>query len=188
MVLFKGTVPSGPCISCTFQFKWLRFSGTPQGHRPGWAVHFLSFPGLSSSGYLVLSEHTVSGGVCVCVGLYAPSLSFLGAPWEYHPRCAVCLLWGAETLSFKPAFSFSFFTLIKKLFNSSSVSAIKLVPSAYLRLLIYLLVILIPACQTRLSDFTSLLLPSSRSSLVRLQFLPLKWYHLHIWGCWYISW
>ena len=30
--------------------------------------------------------------------------------------------------------------------------------------------------------------PSSRDSLVPLHFLPLKWYHLHIWGCWYFSW
>ena len=34
MVLFQGTVPSGPCVSCTSQFRWLRFLGTPQGHRP----------------------------------------------------------------------------------------------------------------------------------------------------------
>ena len=30
--------------------------------------------------------------------------------------------------------------------------------------------------------------PSSRGSLVVLHFLPLGWYHLHIWGCWYVSW
>ena len=27
--------------------------------------------------------------------------------------------------------------------------------------------------------------PSSRGSLVPLYFMTLKWYHLHIWGCWY---
>ena len=48
-------------------------------------------------------------------------------------------------LSFKPTFSLSFFTFIKKLF-SSSLSAIKVVSSAYLRLLIFLQAILIPAC------------------------------------------
>ena len=31
----------------------------------------------------------------------------------------------------------------------------------------------------------SLLPPSSRGSLVPLHFLPLEWYHLCIWGCWY---
>ena len=30
--------------------------------------------------------------------------------------------------------------------------------------------------------------PSSRDSLVPLHFLPLEWYHLHIWGCWHFSW
>ena len=28
----------------------------------------------------------------------------------------------------------------------------------------------------------------SRVSLVPLCFLPLEWYHLHVWGCWYSSW
>ena len=49
-------------------------------------------------------------------------------------------------LSFKPTFSLSSFTFIKRLFSSSLLSAIKLVSSAYLRLLIFLLAILIPAC------------------------------------------
>ena len=48
-------------------------------------------------------------------------------------------------LSFKPTFSLSSFTLIKRLF-SSSLSAIRVVSSAYLRLLIVLPAILIPAC------------------------------------------
>ena len=29
--------------------------------------------------------------------------------------------------------------------------------------------------------------PSSRGSFVSVHFLPLGWYHLHIWGCWYFS-
>ena len=29
---------------------------------------------------------------------------------------------------------------------------------------------------------------SSRDSLIPLDFLPLEWYHLHIWDCWYFSW
>ena len=36
--------------------------------------------------------------------------------------------------------------------------------------------------------FHSPLLPSSRSSLVPLCFLPLRLCHLHIWGYWYFSW
>ena len=49
------------------------------------------------------------------------------------------------TLSFKPAFSLSSFTFIKRLFCSSSLSAIRVVSSAYVRLLVFLLAILIPA-------------------------------------------
>ena len=41
-------------------------------------------------------------------------------------------------LSFKPTFSLSSFTFIKRLLSSSSLSSIKLVSSAYLRLLILL--------------------------------------------------
>ena len=49
-------------------------------------------------------------------------------------------------LSFKPAFSLFYFTFIKRLFSSSSLSAIRVVSSTYLSLLIFLPAILIPAC------------------------------------------
>ena len=49
-------------------------------------------------------------------------------------------------LSFKPTFSLSSFTFIKRLFSSSPLSAIRVVSFAYLRLLIFLPEILIPAC------------------------------------------
>ena len=35
--------------------------------------------------------------------------------------------------------------------------------------------------------FSLPLSPSLRDSLVPLHFLPLEWYHLHIWSCWYFS-
>ena len=47
--------------------------------------------------------------------------------------------------SFKPALSLSSFTLIQRLFSFSSLSAINVVSSAYLRLLMFLSPILIPA-------------------------------------------
>ena len=47
---------------------------------------------------------------------------------------------------FKSTFSLFSFTLIKRLFSSSLLSAIRMVSSAYLRLLIFLPAILIPAC------------------------------------------
>ena len=58
------------------------------------------------------------------------------------PDAMVLVFW---MLSFKPTFSLSF-TFIERLFSSSSLSAISLVSSAYLRLLIFLPAILIPAC------------------------------------------
>ena len=48
--------------------------------------------------------------------------------------------------SFKPTFSLSSFTFIKRLFSSSSLSAIRVVSPACLRLLIFLPAILIPPC------------------------------------------
>jgi len=49
-------------------------------------------------------------------------------------------------LSFKPTFSLSCFTFIKRLFSSSSLSAIRVMPSAHPRLLTFFPAILIPAC------------------------------------------
>ena len=54
--------------------------------------------------------------------------------------------WDQMMLSFKPTFSLSSFTFIKRLYSSSSLSAIGVVSSAYLRLLIFLPAVLIPAC------------------------------------------
>ena len=48
-------------------------------------------------------------------------------------------------LSFKPTFSLSF-TSIMRLFSSSSLSAISVVSSAYLKVLIFVPAFLIPAC------------------------------------------
>ena len=56
-------------------------------------------------------------------------------------------------LRFKPTFSLSSFTFIKRLFSSSWLSTLKVVSSAYLRLLIFLLAILIPACDSSSLEF-----------------------------------
>ena len=58
------------------------------------------------------------------------------------PDAMILVFW---MLSFKPAFSLSSFTF-KRLFSSSSLSAIRVVSSEYLRFLIFLRAILIPAC------------------------------------------
>ena len=75
----------------------------------------------------------------------------------FHLFSSICLaVMGPDAMilvfflvfSFKPALSLSSFTLIKRLFSSSSLSAIKVASSTYLRLLMFLLPILIPACNS----------------------------------------
>ena len=66
------------------------------------------------------------------------------------PDAMILALW---MLSFKPTFSLSSFPFIKRLFSSSSLSAIRVVSSAYLRLLIFLLAILILACASSSPTF-----------------------------------
>ena len=68
-------------------------------------------------------------------------------PWSDGTRCHDLSFLNVELrlLSSKPTFSLSTFTFIKRLFSSSSLSAM-VVSSAYLRLLIFLPAILIPAC------------------------------------------
>ena len=55
------------------------------------------------------------------------------------------MIFGFWMLSFKPAFSFSSFTFIKRRFSFFLLSAIKVLSFAYLSLLVFLPAILIPA-------------------------------------------
>ena len=74
----------------------------------------------------------------VTVSIVSPSICH-----EVMELDAMILVFGM--LSFKEAFSVSSFTFIKRLFTSS-LSAIRVVSSAYLRLLMLSLLILIPVC------------------------------------------
>ena len=79
--------------------------------------------------------------VCYCFHCVSPSVSH-----ELMGLDALILVFWM--LSFKPAFSFSSFTFIKRLFSSSYLSAIRVVSSVYLRLLIFrpaILLVLLPA-------------------------------------------
>ena len=73
--------------------------------------------------------------VCHCFPIYLHEVM--------GPYAMIFVVW---LLSLKPSFSLSSFTFIKRLFSSSSLSAIRVVSPAYLRLLIFLLTIYIPAC------------------------------------------
>ena len=76
--------------------------------------------------------------VCHCFCCFPIYLS-----WSDGTRCHDLHFLNVE---FKAIFFHSFFTFIKRLFSSSSLSAVSVVSSAYLKLLIFLQAILIPAC------------------------------------------
>ena len=59
------------------------------------------------------------------------------------PDAMILVFW---MLSYRTTFSLSSFTFIKRLFSFSLLSAIRGVPSVFLRLLIFFLAILTPAC------------------------------------------
>ena len=61
------------------------------------------------------------------------------------PDAIILVFW---MLSFRPAFLLFSFNFIKRLFSSSLLSAIRVVSSAFLKLLIFLPAILIPACDS----------------------------------------
>ena len=67
-----------------------------------------------------------------------------------QPDAVILVFW---MLSFKPALLLSSFNFIKRLFSSSSLSAIRVMSSAYLKLLIFLTAVLIPACASSYSAF-----------------------------------
>ena len=82
--------------------------------------------------------------VCHCFHCFPIDLS-----WSYGTGCHDLSF---LMLSFKPAFSLSSFTFIKRLFSSSSLSSIRVVSTAFLRL-IFLLAILIPDCASSSLEF-----------------------------------
>ena len=69
--------------------------------------------------------------------------------WSDGTRSMILVFW---MLSFKPTFSLSSFTFINRLF-SSSLSAVRVVSTAHLRLLIFLQAILIPAYASSSPEF-----------------------------------
>ena len=77
-----------------------------------------------------------------CFPIYLPEVM--------GPDAMILVFW---MLSFKPTFSLSCFTFIKRLFSCSSLSAGRVVSSDYLKLLMFLPAILIPACASSSPEF-----------------------------------
>ena len=63
--------------------------------------------------------------------------------WDWMPWSSFCECWVLSQL-----ISLSSLTFIKRFFSSSLLSAIRVVSSSYLRLLIFLLTLLIPSCDS----------------------------------------
>ena len=76
-----------------------------------------------------------------------------------EPHAMILVFW---MLIFKLAYSLSSFTFFMRLFSSSSLSAIRVVSSAYLRLLISLLAILNPVCASFHMIYSALCNPALR--------------------------
>ena len=81
--------------------------------------------------------------ICHCFHLFPHLFA-----WSDGPDALILVFFFFLIFTFKLAFSLSSFTLVKKFFSSSLLSAIWLVPSTCLRLLMFLPAILIPACNS----------------------------------------
>ena len=92
--------------------------------------------GLQSPSAVILEPKKIK---YVTVSIVSPSICHE----VMEPDAMILVFW---MLTFKPGFSLSSFTFIKGLFSSSLLSAIRVVSSVYLRLLIFLPAISIPAC------------------------------------------
>ena len=92
----------------------------------------ISWP--QSSSAMILEPPKIKSST---VSIVSPSICHEGT------RCYDLRFW---MLSFKPASSLSFFTFIKRFFSYSSLSAIRVGSSEYLRLFTFPPAILIPAC------------------------------------------
>ena len=84
---------------------------------------------------------------CLTVSIVFPSICHE----VMRPDAMILVFW---MLSFTPTFSLSSFTFLKRLFCSSSLSVIRVLSSAYLRLLIFHLEILIPPCASSSPAFS----------------------------------
>ena len=109
--------------------------------------------------FLPKSKHlNFMAAVTICSDLEPPKIKpvtvSIVSPSICHevmgPDAMILVFW---MLSFKPTFSLSSFTFIKRLFGSYSLSALSVVSFTYLRLFILLPAILIPVCASSSPEF-----------------------------------
>ena len=112
------------------------------------------FPSKVQVSFNVMAAITVcsDSGTPNMVSITASTFPPFYLPWSDGNKCHDLHFF--LMLSFKPTFSLSSFTLIKRIFSFSSFSATRMVSSAYLRLLMFLPGFLIPVCDSPAQDFT----------------------------------
>ena len=98
-------------------------------------TRYLLISWLQSPSAMILEPKKIKS---VTVSTFSPSI-------HHEVMAPDATIFVFSMLSFKPTFSLFSFTFIKRLFSSSSHSAIRMVSSAYLKLFIFLPEILIPA-------------------------------------------
>ena len=113
--------------------------------------------------------------VTICSDFEAPKIksvivSIVSPSVCYEVMGPDLVIW---TLTFNPTFSPFSFTFIKRLCSFSSLSAIRVVSSAYLRLLIFLPAILIPALLHPAQHVTWWTLPVAQISRVTIYSLDI---------------
>ena len=95
---------------------------------------WLSISRLQSPSRVILESKKIKSCHCFhCLPIYLPLSDGIGCD-------------DLSCLNVKPIFLLFFFTFIKRFFSFSSLSAIRVVSSVYLRLFMFLLAVLIPAC------------------------------------------
>ena len=97
--------------------------------------------------------HSPSAVILEPKNINSVTVSIVSLPICHEVMGLDAIIFVFQMLSFKPAFSLSYFTFIKRLLSSSSLSAIRVMSSAYLRILIFLPAILIPACASSSPEF-----------------------------------
>ena len=99
---------AAPGLRAFPRFKSLRFrfSGIPQRHRLGWACVLCLFQVQAAEATRCLVSMLSSGGWCILSPPWSQPFGFLGVQRERCPRCAMCLLWGAD-LWLRPSWQMS---------------------------------------------------------------------------------
>ena len=86
----------GPVFHALPRSKPLRFSGIPQGHRPGWVCVLCPSQVQAAQATRCLVSAVSPGRECVLSPPWSQPLGFLGGSGCAHLQCAICLFWGAD--------------------------------------------------------------------------------------------